>query len=217
MHGMTNPIPFTDISPTGAPISFADFETAVKTLHDKRGITSIVAPSQISAYNRLVCNILGRFQQYSEANCLAACRVIGAFVEFDNILPVVEITLPNNNGTLTLRTSMRATVISCDLAEPLPVNSFGTIGYFRPHLRITPMEFPKNRQFPSFGEDQQQFTLRCLSMEGNEDATNIISGICDVLTGSPTTAQITPPAPAPSPLPPAVKVPHFGDKFKMKR
>ena len=90
----------------------------------------------------------------------AALRINGLHYSKSVTLPVAEITLPNNAGKLVLRNNFHDTVITFELARPLPKNTFGKVGFFDPSVDESAScceGFDHKRVYKGFHKDQVVF------------------------------------------------------------
>lgn len=217
----TNSELFAEISPNSNDISLAEFTKGLETVYLGQDIKPVTAPIMITKCEDLTRWILGAFNQYTAENAANSCRVIGVFQQHSCILPIVEIAIPDNLGKITLRCGLTDTLVSCDMSNYLPYETFGLAGEFDPRVIFNKSDatqwdgFPENRIYGAFSTNTRQFTCLLPAMKEKNPLPSI-TGMCRVLANLP---PMPPPAPEPpeaeTPSPPAPRL-NFGNKFKIK-
>lgn len=138
--------------------------------------------SQINLLNTLLCHIEDIFhaeKNNKSSESLVDAHVIGVHHSVGSILPVIEIVLPHQLGKIVLRDNHYDCKISFELSQPLPENTFGTIGFFDParrHDAVYCEGFPENRVHGSFRENTAAFTVSTATL-GRHIAEALICGV----------------------------------------
>lgn len=138
--------------------------------------------SQIDLVNTLLCHIEDIFhaeKNNKNSECLVDANVIGVHHSVGSILPVVEIVLPRQLGKIVLRDNHYDCKISFELAQPLPENTFGTIGFFDPTRKQDAVYcegFPEDRVHGTFRDNPAAFTVSTAPL-GKSMAEALICGV----------------------------------------
>lgn len=203
---------FAVISPDGGPVSLNTFIQEANRLYATEALASMTAPKIQENIKSLMFSILVIFKESLEHPAERICSVTSVFQKDCYLFPIIEVTLPNNNGTLTLYDDMFSLIISCDLQRPLPNDIFGVVGHFVRDEDVDPRlctAMPQDKLFACFAENTQKFTVRQESLCVTSSPPVII-GLCRVL-------RDLPPMPDTLHEEQPFRSAYNGNKYKMRR